>query len=130
MKKIVFLIAISYSLLFSAEITWEKSYKDASKKAMEDNKSIMLMLSSINCYACDYMKNGPLKDDKIADYISKNYAAIEVEIYKDDYPRKFDSPGTPTFFFINPNTDEKIDKEIIGGSNEKTFLKELKDIKN
>ncbi len=128
MKKILFLIAISSSLLFSGEITWEKSYKDASKKATDENKTIMLMLSSVNCSACNYMKNGPLKDEKIADFISKSHVAVEVEIYKDDYPRKFDSPGTPTFFFINPKTDEKIGKEIIGGSNVKTFLKELKAI--
>ena len=128
MKKILFLITVSCSLLFSGEIAWEKSYKDASAKAVKNKKAIMLMLSSENCHACDYMKNGPLKSDSISNHISENYIAVEVEIYKDDYPRKFDSPGTPTFFFIDPNTDEKIGKEIVGGSNEKTFLKELKAI--
>lgn len=130
MKKIIFLIVVSCSLLFSGDIVWEKSYKDAAEKAIKDKKSIMLMLSAEGCHACEYMKNGPLKDDSIAKQISENFIPVELLIYQDKYPKKFDSPGTPTFFFIDPKTDKRVGKDIIGGSNKKTFLKELKALKS
>ncbi len=130
MKRIFFLFAISCSLLFSGEIKWEKSYKDATIKAMDENKTVMLMLSAHGCYACDFMRDGPLKADSITKYITENFVPVELIMFEDIYPKKFEAPGTPSFFFIDPKTDKRVGKDIIGGSKEKNFLKELKKATN
>jgi len=127
LRKIFFLFVISCSLLFSEGIKWEKTYKEAIVKALDENKSVMLMLSAHGCHACEFMKDGPLKADSISNLITEKFVSVELIMFQGIYPKKFEAPGTPSFFFIDPKTDKRVGKDIIGGSKEKSFLKELKE---
>jgi thioredoxin-related protein len=67
------------------------------------------------------------KDDLLANEINTNFVAVDVNILKDEWNKKFRAYATPTFYFLDKN-ENKIGRQFVGGTDGGEFLKVLKDI--
>jgi len=122
------LIAALASAVFAAQIEWATSYKSAVERAKKENKLLMLMLSQPGCPACIQMKDVVFKKDEVlVNEINTNFVAVDVNILKDDWNKKFRAYATPTFYFLDKN-ENKIGRQFVGGADGVEFLKILKDI--
>lgn len=126
-KKGVFLALFSI-FAFAAGIEWSPSYKVAVQKAKSENKLILLMLSQPGCPACTQIKETVFKKDELLiNEINTKFAAVEVNILKDDWNKRFRAFATPTFYFLDKN-ENKIGRQFVGGADGEEFLKILKDV--
>ncbi|HRF56969.1 MAG TPA: thioredoxin fold domain-containing protein [Campylobacterales bacterium] len=127
LKKSLFLILFAISA-FGAQIEWSLDYKAALEKAKNENKPILLMLSQPGCPACAQMKETVLKKDELViNEISSKFVAVEVNILKESWNKKFRAFATPTFYFLDKN-ENKIGRQFVGGADGEEFLKILKDV--
>ncbi len=110
--KYLLLFALIISSLFS-EIKWEKDFNTAQKKAMEENKPILVFIERLNppCRWCEKMKNTTLKDKKIQDIINSNFIAVKVAREKKEYPPSLKAKYVPTTFFLT-NDGKLIGKSV------------------
>lgn len=126
LKKIILMLAL-VSAVFAAQVEWAPNYKTAIEKAKKENKLIFLMLSQPGCPSCIQMKELFKKDELLANEINTNFVAVEVNILKDEWNKKFRAYATPTFYFLDKN-ENKIGRQFVGGADGGEFLKQLKDI--
>lgn len=123
-----FFVSIVFALsLFAADIKWAQSYDEALKIAKKENKHIFLMLSQPGCPTCIQMKESVLKKDELlANEINSKFVAVEVNVLKDSWNKKFRAFATPTFYFLDKN-ENKLGRQFVGGAEAGEFLKILKD---
>jgi thioredoxin-related protein len=127
MLKKVFLLAVLAVFSFAAQIEWATSYKAALDRAKKENKHIFLMLSQPGCPTCIQMKEQTLKKDELLiNEINTKFVAVEVNILRDDWNKKFRAFATPTFYFLDKN-ENKISRQFVGGADGAEFLKIVKD---
>lgn len=126
MRKIFLILSILATSLF-AEIEWMK-YDDAMKKANEENKFVMIMLSREGCPACEYMKDIVFEDDNVIIEFDLDFIGVHLDIHNDYIPEEFGYIGTPTFHFLNKH-ERKIDR-IDGGVNVRDFTTKMREVKS
>lgn len=86
---------------------WEPNkitYKDALIQAQTENKPIFIMLYATWCPHCNTMKKNVFNDNKVLDFLNKNYICIWKDIEKEDgiaIKEKFKTSGLPIFLFID-----------------------------
>ncbi len=127
--KILTLIFFTTSLSFASDNLFSHNYSKSLKTAQKEDKILMLMISQPGCPMCIYMKNNTLKDKNVTTYLRKYFQPVEVELGDKTYPEKFDTFVTPTFFFIDPKTQEAIEEPFRGGAKVPAFLELLKEYK-
>lgn len=124
-KKIILALFFS-SFAFAAQVDWMPNYNAAVEKAKKENKLIFLMLTQPGCPTCVQMKEIIAKDEMLINEINSKFAAVEVNVLKDDWNKKFRVFGTPTFYFLDKN-ENKISRQFVGGAPGSEFLKIIKD---
>ena len=124
-KKII-LFFLFASAVFAAQVEWVPNYKAAVEKAKKENKPIFLMLSQPGCPTCIKMKEFMAKDELLINEINTKFVAVEVNILKDDWNKKFRAFGTPTFYFLDKN-ENKTSRQFVGGASASEFLKIIKE---
>jgi thioredoxin-related protein len=128
MVKKLILLAFLVCSVFAAQIEWAANYKAAIEKAKKENKSVLLMLSKPECPYCEQMKDVVFKKDELLiNEINANFVAVDVNILKDDWNKKFRAYATPTFYFLDKN-ENKLARQSVGATSGAEFLKILKDI--
>lgn len=126
MKKLILLCLFAISV-FAGSINFEKDLDSAKKKAITENKKLMIMYSSPTCPECNYMKKKVLKDDQITSYVNENFVSVIMDIHEDEKILPYKFIGIPTFYFANASNMELIGKKI-GGTREADFLEIVKSI--
>jgi len=133
MKKILLLIMIASLSLFASEeihnFKYETNYKKALKKAQKEDKLLIVMMSLSTCPVCSYMKDIVFERQEVLNYLKQNYVMVINDIDWDDYAPRFKTTHVPTFFFIDPDTEEELREKKVGGSKPKDFIQELTDVK-
>lgn len=126
MKRILlFLIALT-SVIFAEGLITYTSYDKALKVAKEEHKLILFASTNESCPVCQYMKDIVLERPFIIDYLNANYAVVIKDVEKDAIPKQFRTLSVPTFFFIDPTTEQEVRKPKVGGAMPEKFLSELK----
>ncbi len=128
-KKAVFIFIFLPMTLFCVDFEIFTDYKEALKKAKQEDKILLLMISQKECPMCTFMKNHTLENEVVGEFIDMNFIFTEVELGDQDIPSKFKAFGTPTFYFIDPKTGKKIGRQLIGGAKAPAFLEKLKEYK-
>lgn len=127
--KIFAVLALCAVFVFGAKVEWVGDYKSAVERAKKENKGVFLMLSQPGCPSCIKMKEGVLKNgESVTEILSQNFVAVEVNVLKDDWNKKFRAFATPTFYVLDKN-ENKIGRQMIGESAEDELLKALKALK-
>jgi len=100
------------------------------KKAIKNNKKVIVEATSKSCHYCKKMKNEVLSLEEVKIKISQDYIFIEVNV--DDMALPFNLQKsfyniTPTFFFLDQNG--KLKNSYPGSWNKRDFYKLLKENK-
>ncbi|RUM66425.1 MAG: hypothetical protein DSZ05_04325 [Sulfurospirillum sp.] len=126
-KKISLLIALVVSFLFANQLTTVYSYQNAVYKAKKENKLVLVMMSYDGCPVCAYMKDIVFERPAVLDYLNQHYFVVIKDIEKGHYPQRFSSVDSPTFFFVDPTTEEETIEKKVGGFTPERFLAILKE---
>lgn len=121
-----FLLALFFSLSVFAvnpSLEWVGSYDIAMKKAAGEKKIALIMLSSPTCDVCNYMKGVAFKDPELVNELNRRFVITEVDITQKKVPTGLRALGTPTFYFLNPDTG-KVMKRFVGGLKAADFYEE------
>ncbi len=107
-----------------------QSYKSALEQAKKSGRVLLLMVSQEGCPMCTYMKNNTLKAHEVSRFIAAHFIFAEVESVDETLPEKYEAFVTPTFFFIDPKSGEKVGEPLRGGFKPDAFLRILKMYEN
>lgn len=115
-------LLITFLLVSSvfASIEFEKDYNKAVKKAKVDNKPLFIMVSSVTCPECNYMKKHVFTQEDVSNYINKNYVAVDFDINDENIPKQMQFWGIPRFYVSNDG--ENVLKKKMGGMKKDQFL--------
>ena len=108
MKNILLIIAFLFGALEASEIKWHKSYQDAHTQSLQEQKIIMVMLTTDDCKFCKKLKQETFIDQAIRERLSENYHSVELNKDRDIYPKTLHAKGVPTIYFLTPQ-EEVID---------------------
>jgi thioredoxin-related protein len=100
------------SLEFTTAMKYQTNYDEAIKKAKNEKKPIMLVLSSTTCPWCRKMENQTLKNPTINKQIQENFIPLALDKDEDSYPKQFFPQYIPTVLFLNPHTEDYFDQSI------------------
>ena len=121
--KLLWILLLSSSLFASSAIQWYDDFDEASMEAKKTHKPIIVMFTTSWCGVCNMMKEKVFTDQEIIKKQSENFISLMYDKEFDDFPKRFDVFGTPTFYFLDSNAKELDIK--IGGSNLMGWNKEL-----
>lgn len=115
-------LLITFLLVSSvfASIEFEKDYNKAVKKAKVDNKPLFIMVSSVTCPECNYMKKHVFTQEDVSKYINDNYVAVDFDINDENIPKQMQFWGIPRFYVSNDG--ENVLKKKMGGMKKDQFL--------
>lgn len=128
MKKLLFVLFVFVSLIYGNELNYLKNIEMAKEKAVQDNKSILIMLTQEGCPTCEYMEEVAFDDANLVSYLNANFILVKLDINNDKIPPYIKAYGTPTFYILNQH-GEKIGRQIVGGGTAEAFLKLLQSYK-
>ena len=134
MKKIIFLILSAvfiFAFNWSGKVDWAVNYQSAKSIAAKEHKLVMVDISRSYCPPCRYLAAYVYTNNKVANYINKNFISVSYLIDKTSMPREiknYFTGATPTILFIEPNG--KLFTYFIGARKHSTFLSILKKVKN
>lgn len=126
-RKILILLTLSAITLF-ADLEIYSDFENAKVESEKEQKILMLMISSEQCPTCEYMKDIVFEDENVIEYLNGHFVTMIGDLDAKNYPEQYKAFGTPTYYFIDPKTGEKIGRQVAGGANAKDFLAKLKEI--
>ncbi len=128
MKKIAIMMLLTLSLNAS-QINWIYTYKEASAKALKENKPMVVYMHRPGCESCDFLEEKVFKDEALDAYLNEHYIPTLLNVSKSDAPKHLIVTASPVFHFVN-GKGEKIEETQYGGKNAKLFLKILQDVES
>lgn len=99
------------------------TYEKALELAKENNKTIMLKLTTDNCKYCTKMDTEVLASDEVQDLL-KHFITVTLNVENEaELPLGLKRAITPTFVFVNK--DEELLSTLPGSWNKKDFIELL-----
>lgn len=127
MKKIFIILCLSVFTLFSSELNWADSYKDAVTKAKAQNKNVMVLITSHTCRWCRKLESETLTDEGVIERMNKDYIVVHVTRGEDSYPDSLEAPGVPATYFLNSD-GKPIIRKVMGYWNVEDYISFLDDV--
>ena len=128
-KKFMILCLLLGASLYAVEVHWEKDYENGIKKAMDENKPVLFVMSKTTCPPCIRLKNTTFKDEKVVAMLDKHFVSILSYVDKGDYiPRELYAPYTPSLWFLKSNGEPRYEP-LVGAVDAKSFLQALQTVK-
>ena len=95
---------------FASEVSYERDYEIALKKAKAENKVLMLVLVGDYCPWCKKFERKTLNSSEVRAEVQKNFVALVLDKYKDkgSYPKEFYAPVIPAVYFISPKSEKSL----------------------
>ncbi|NPA55155.1 MAG: thioredoxin family protein [Epsilonproteobacteria bacterium] len=135
MKKLVLtvlLVVCSFGFDWAGKVRWAMSYDSAKQLAIQTHKPIFVDLALSNCPPCRWISQNIYTDDKIADFINKNFIAVLIMVDQEKIPTEvaqFFSGYTPSLIIMDPKKGVQImqfsfDREFL--QNKYKFIDYLK----
>lgn len=120
MKKILVILFALVATLSAASFNWEKDYSEAVKKAKEQNKPLLVMVSSPICPECNYMKNNVFIKDEIKNLVNGKYITFQFDIEDKTIPKQMQFWGIPRFYLSKDG--ENVYSKEMGGMKQDQFM--------
>ena len=125
MKKLLLVLVLvvsSFGFDWSGKVNWAMNYEQAKSLAIRTNKPIFVDLALSHCPPCKYLSKNMYTDDKIANFINKNFVAVLIMVDEEKVPTEvaqFFSGYTPSLIIM----DAKKGVQITQFSFDREFLK-------
>jgi len=103
-KKILLILLITFNL-FGAELEFAHDYKSALKQAKQENKQLLVIITSETCKWCRKLEATTLKDADVIKRINKNFIAVHITRDKGDYPSILQAKMVPMTYFLDTKGD-------------------------
>jgi thioredoxin-related protein len=126
-KKIIFILAVFVSTLFSADVNWAQDYHKAITNAQKEGKPIMFIISRDTCRYCILLKDTTLKDEKVVKALNKDFISSVAWINEKDFipeELRYNTPGLPGIWFLQPD-GEPMFNPLMGYVEKEKFLEAL-----
>ena len=107
MKKVVLILIFvisSFAFDWSGKVSWAMSYESAKIIAKRTNKPILVDLALSHCPPCKYISTHIYTDDKIANFINKNFVPVLIIVDEENTPKEvaqYFSGYTPTLIIMD-----------------------------
>jgi len=113
-------------------LKYANNYVSAKKKAIDEDKALLIMMSIQGCPNCNYMKDIVFERENILRFLNENFvvAIFDINRDKEKYPKRFSSLHGPTFFFINPKNETLLRDRKVGGWQPAKFIDILQEVKD
>ena len=122
--RILWILLLTLGTLQAVSIDMQESYSVALEKAKNEDKPLLVYLYMLNCNTCKYMDNEAFRDEKVIDYLNKNYVVVKLYTNNRGLPKELRVEMAPVFHFIDSQSGEMLES-IIGGRDPHRFLKQL-----
>jgi len=125
MKKLLLVLVLlvsSFGFDWSGKVNWAMNYEQAKSLAIRTNKPIFVDLALSHCPPCKYISTHMYTDDKIANFINKNFVPVLIMVDEEKVPTEvaqFFSGYTPSLIIM----DAKKGVQITQFSFDREFLK-------
>lgn len=126
MKKIAIMMLLAMGLN-AAQFNWIYTYKEASAKALKENKPMVVYMHRSGCESCDFLEQKVFTDENLSAYVNTHYVPTLLNVQKSDAPKHLVVKASPVFHFVN-GKGEPIEETQYGGKNAKSFLKILQEV--
>ena len=100
MKYVLLALMMTLSLMGS-EIKWAHSYEEALAQAKEENKKVLVVISTQTCRWCRKLVSTTLRDEAVVERINRDYIAVNVTRDKDVYPAELAAKAVPMSYFLD-----------------------------
>jgi len=125
MKKLFLILVFvvsSFAFDWAGKVNWAMNYEQAKSLAIRTNKPIFVDLALSHCPPCKYISTHMYTDDRIANFINKNFVPVLIMVDEEKVPTEvaqFFSGYTPSLIIM----DAKKGVQIFQFSFDREFLK-------
>jgi len=113
----------------TAQIHWEENFHKGMVHAQEQNKPVVFIYSRHTCKYCVILEKTTFKDKKVIEALNRDFISIISYTDEGDYtPGELRSPGTPTLWFLYPDTSMMF-QPLQGAVDASNFLSALSLVK-
>ncbi len=112
--------------IFAKEFGYEVDYVKAIQKAKKENKQLMFVMVANFCPWCLKFEKKVLSNTQLNEQIHKKYVPLILNREEKKFPVKFDSPMIPTVYFVDPKSEEIVNKSV-GYHNRFDFINIIND---
>ena len=110
--KILLLLLMITSALFSNELGWSHDYKETIQKAKKSNKLVYILITSDNCKWCRKFESTTLQDKDIQERLYKEFEVVHLSRDRDFIPKSLQTAPVPHHYFLDKN--EKVMYKSLG----------------
>ena len=100
--KLILLILIFISSLYSYELNWLHDYNQALKQAKKEHKDVYLFVGADECRFCDRFKELTLSKKDVINTLKKEYVLLYLSRDQHKIPKHFAIRGVPRHYFLTP----------------------------
>jgi len=123
-----FMIFLLCTSLFGGKLEWTHSYKEAQKRAINENKVILLLITTKGCRWCRKLENTTLQDDEVTASIGADFIPLHLTRDIDDYPTGLKAKMVPASFFLY-HDGKQVMRSVAGYWPAEDYLSILDDVK-
>ena len=128
-KKILLITILALTSLSAEAIKWEKDFKSGMKNAVEQQKPVLFVFSRHTCKYCVILDETTFQDERVAKALNRDFISIVSYTDENDFtPRELWRPGTPTLWFLYPDSYPMF-QPIQGAIDAENFLNALAIVK-
>ncbi len=127
MFKLLLLLILLISNLYSSNISWHSSYDKALQKAHKEQKNLMIFITSSKVKESNIILKEYFMNKNYIKYINENFVSVLVNIeYKSSYPIElFYTTTFPSLFFASYKDESFLTHPIYKFTNQEDFKKVL-----
>ena len=127
MFKIILILILLLSNLFSNNISWYHSYEKALITAQKEKKNLMLFIASTKSYNSNEILKQYFLNQNYVEYINKNFISVLITVeHKTSYPIElFYTTSFPSIFFASHKDESYLTHPIYKFNSKEEFLNTL-----
>lgn len=124
MRKIILLLILLFSPLFSTNISWHANYELALQKAQKEKKNILLFIASNQNKNSNEILKTYFLNQAYIEYLNKTFINVLVTVeHKTSYPIElFYTTTFPTVFFVSYKDESVITHPIQAFESPQSFI--------
>ena len=126
MKSLFMAFVFFLASLEAQNISWYGDFEQARQKAIEERKTLMVLLIKKECFACDEILSKTFRSDSVVERVNELFVSVLIsEGQKGTYPiEMLYTMEYPAVFFLD-NQELFVGKNIFGYLDSDEFVKRL-----
>jgi len=104
MYKLLLIILLTATTLFSAQVKWAKDFKSGIETAKKEKKPVLFIISRDTCKYCVLLEDTTFKNKQVIEVLNRDFIAIRSWTNENDFiPQDLRraTPGLPGIWFLN-----------------------------